>query len=556
MGMKKWEEYMNNNNNNNNKMAKVMQFKPLLALCKLIWTGTVEASIEDKQVRFAYLALAIITLFVGFVAGAWGFMFLIILGVAIGFGIKHRLKGAPLTKRQKFFDNIFYTMGFYAKGDIYPNYITETEISEYKKGFAFDSLIPVSSWIARQEELAVRFGYKIIDIKQHPEDNRVVHVFIETKPLPNYAEWRDDFLAKGNLLTIGLIHSGFIGMILASHPHAFIAGETGSGKSNILKCFIHQALAKNYDVVLIDFKRGVSFANFADRITIYYEYPEVVTILKGMVEETKNRLDRFREAGVDNIGDYNQMIESRSGSAAPSHHSTHTLNPTTNPSVSDGSGYMKRKIIFIDELAELLKTRDKETANALNDSIETLTRLSRAVGIHLIMGLQRPDSTIVSGQIKNNVSFRVCGRFVDKEPSRIMLGSDTASSLPNVKGRFIVKDDNLYEVQAFYFKDTKPVVAHKPTAETPEMPATAPPPTPKEAAEATRSPTVQDVAKNINRDGYAKEEAAAEPSQALTPTITAPQPPTPADIGNADTAEKPETPKDGEITFDFSSFKK
>jgi hypothetical protein len=32
-----------------------------------------------------------------------------------------------------------------------------------------------------------------------------------------------------------------------------------------------------------------------------------------------------------------------------------------------------------------------------------------------------------------------------------MLGGDVASSLVNIKGRFIVKDNDLYEVQSFYF---------------------------------------------------------------------------------------------------------
>lgn len=160
-------------------------------------------------------------------------------------------------------------------------------------------------------------------------------------------------------------------------------------------------------------------------LDIYYDYPEVIKVLKEMVAETNNRLDKFRNSRVDNINDYNRL----------------------------GGEYLPRKIIFIDELAELLKTRAKETAMTLYDCIETLTRLSRAVGIHLIMGIQRPDSRIVNGQIKNNVSFRVCGRFVDPEPSRIMLSCDTASSIPNIKGRFYVKDDDLYEVQSFYFDD-------------------------------------------------------------------------------------------------------
>jgi len=158
--------------------------------------------------------------------------------------------------------------------------------------------------------------------------------------------------------------------------------------------------------------------------------------------------------------------------------------------------------LFIDELAELLKIRDNVISNTLNDSIETLTRLSRAVGIHLIMGIQRPDSTIVSGQIKNNVSFRVCGRFVDSEPSRIMLGNDSARSLPNIKGRFIVKDDNMYEVQAFYFS--------------------APKPTSQVATEAPHSPHTQDIAVDMGTDGNVEIEPLQTPTQAEAISIPMP----------------------------------
>ena len=212
---------------------------------------------------------------------------------------------------------------------------------------------------------------------------------------------------------------------MAQHPHAFIAGETGSGKSNILKCMIHQAIYKGYEVLLIDFKRGVSFAGFSDKVTVYYEYKDIIKVLRDLVVETTNRLDMFRAVKVDNLKDYNLS--------------------------STDSMPLNKKIVFIDELAELLKTKDKETANILSDSIETLTRLSRAVGIHLIMAIQRPDASIVCGQIKNNTPYRVCGRFADKEPSRIVLGSDIASILPNIKGRFIVKDNDMQEVQGFYY---------------------------------------------------------------------------------------------------------
>lgn len=113
---------------------------------------------------------------------------------------------------------------------------------------------------------------------------------------------------------------------------------------------------------------------------------------------------------------------------------------------------LQQVLIFIDELAELLKTRDKEISNRLYDSIETLTRLSRSAGIHLIMGIQRPDSTVVNGQIKNNVGGRICGRFVDKEPARIV-GCEEACGLPDIKGRFIIKDTTTQIFQSYYYTD-------------------------------------------------------------------------------------------------------
>ena len=38
-----------------------------------------------------------------------------------------------------------------------------------------------------------------------------------------------------------------------------------------------------------------------------------------------------------------------------------------------------------------------------------------------------------------------------------MLSSDIASTLPNIKGRFIVKDNSFYEVQCFYFSEISPM---------------------------------------------------------------------------------------------------
>lgn len=428
---------MNNNNQEDTLSYKFFYnlsyiiTKCIKGLLGLIWNGIVKTSIEYKPMILVYGLLALLTIFGYLYSSSVGAVFLtIILGVALIFGIYYYNKDKPLRETQKIFNELFEEVQLYAEDKILPYFLYSNIISEYCIIYTFKTLIPLEVWNKKKNQMEIILNGKILDIYHSEDDLQTVNLVIQHKPLPEQIEWEDDYITEDkNILNIGVSTYGIEGVNLDSYPHVFIAGETGSGKSNILKCLIHQSLLKGYEVVLIDFKRGVSFSDFINDVNVYYEYTNVMEVLKNMVQETSKRLDLFREYKVDNLKDYNTILDKP----------------------------LKRTIIFIDELAELLKVRDKEISNILNDSLETLTRLSRAVGINLIMGIQRPDSTIVNGQIKNNVPFRVCGRFSDREPSRIMLADDIASTLPNIKGRFIIKDDKLKEVQAFYFSNSSTI---------------------------------------------------------------------------------------------------
>jgi len=404
---------------------------------QLLWNGSVEMSKKSKFVLAVYICLLLFVAF-GFVSGNGGLFIVgvvVIIITAVICGIRYYNKYIlPYKQLRAFFDNMFKEMNFKV-GDNLPYFLSE-EVKGRIKAYHFNTYCPLKLWLTRKDYFEMYLNEKIIDIRQNEKNKRLISLYIELEQLPTQIYWSDKYINQNNCFNIGVCHYGVYCIDLEQDPHAFIAGETGSGKSNILKCFIHQAICKGYDVALIDFKRGVAFSEFSDDIIVHYEYKSAITVLRDMITETNRRLDMFREMHIDNINDYNKI----------------------------SGDYLKRQILFIDELAELLKTRDKEISNILNDSVETLTRLCRAVGIHLIMGIQRPDSTIISGQIKNNVSFRACGRFVDKEPSRIMLGNDMANGLPNIKGRFIVKDSDMKEIQCFYFKSIKP------RAETPVKP--------------------------------------------------------------------------------------
>jgi len=387
--------------------------------------GAIIVAIKNyKWVKWVYIGLVVALILSYGSFYVEGYVILTSIVTVLAIGIWQYILSIPFRIRLKEWQNLFERMKL-DENDNPPFFLYEKDISPIAYITAFKTTIPLSVWNSKKEAMEMIINKKISYILQDEENNQIIKIIVQKKPLPTMINWEEKYRAR-NFLNIGISHMGMVGMDLEKHPHAFIAGETGSGKSNILKCMIHQALNKGYDVILIDFKRGVSFSEFGEAVNIYYDYVPTADILGKMIIETVKRLDLFRENRVDNLNDYNRLTDDK----------------------------LKRKIVFIDELAELLKTSDKALSKRLYDSIETLTRLSRAVGINLIMGIQRPDSTILSGQIKNNVSFRVCGRFVDKEPSRIMLGCDNASRLANIKGRFIVKDSDMHEIQSFYYSNT------------------------------------------------------------------------------------------------------
>ena len=82
--------------------------------------------------------------------------------------------------------------------------------------------------------------------------------------------------------------------------------------------------------------------------------------------------------------------------------------------------------------------------------LSTIAWQGRAFGIHLILATQRPDATIIPGQIRNNMDFRVCGR-ADSVLSQIILDNTSAAEqIPkDARGRFITGDGTVFQGYLF-----------------------------------------------------------------------------------------------------------
>ena len=223
-------------------------------------------------------------------------------------------------------------------------------------------------------------------------------------------------------------------------PHILIGGSTGSGKTVLLRLILMQLLKKqNVQVTIADFKGGVDFSNCwkqHPKCRMIFERSELLAYLDGLIIELNRRKTLFASKNnCNNIYDYN-------------------LNPLYTHNDMES---LDRIVFAADEIAEVLdKTglskAEKEVVAQIESRIATIARLGRAFGIHLILATQRPDSNILAGQIKNNMSYRVCGR-ADNVLSGIILDSTAAADeIPSdARGRFIDSEGVVF--QAYWFDE-------------------------------------------------------------------------------------------------------
>ncbi|MEW6046538.1 MAG: DNA translocase FtsK [Bacillota bacterium] len=193
--------------------------------------------------------------------------------------------------------------------------------------------------------------------------------------------------------------------------HLLVAGGTGSGKSTLLLALV-AALAARYSpgevqFVLIDPKQ-VTFGTLQDSPYLFYppvtEPDQVLGTLEGVIEEMNGRYRRLHDAGV-------QSREEWLGSAR-----------RASPDV------MPHLVCIVDEFADLVSgsRRDRET---FEKAVGEIARKGRAAAIHLILATQRPDSTVISGQIKNNFTARVALKVGDRKSSEVVLDAPGAQTL-------------------------------------------------------------------------------------------------------------------------------
>ena len=230
---------------------------------------------------------------------------------------------------------------------------------------------------------------------------------------------------------------GDVHINIDKQPMLLIGGSTGSGKTMLVLTLLVQAARRGSRVYIFDGK-GLDYYGMKQYdALIYDDYADFLCILEHIVTGMKERITRFKALEVHDIHGYRKAAN----------------DPT-----------FSRIFVVVDECAEILdptgrSKEEKEAIGKITACINTIARMGRAVGVHLIISTQRPDANAVPGSIKSNLDVRICGK-ADPTLSTIILGDGRADELiPKYsQGRFVLADgaqDIIF--QGFYYERDRSV---------------------------------------------------------------------------------------------------
>lgn len=192
-------------------------------------------------------------------------------------------------------------------------------------------------------------------------------------------------------------------------PHVLIAGATGAGKSccinSIIVSLLYKASPDDVRLILIDPKRiemgvykGIPHLLMDE---IICDTDKAIRALNWAISEMERRIKYMQEVGYRDIDEYNADCQRHKYDKMP------------------------RIIIIVDEFADLMSTGKK----AVEETVNRIARLARAVGIHLVLATQRPSVDVISGTIKNNFPSRVAFKVTSSFDSKTILDTVGADKL-------------------------------------------------------------------------------------------------------------------------------
>lgn len=195
-------------------------------------------------------------------------------------------------------------------------------------------------------------------------------------------------------------------------PHTLVGGKTGAGKTVYLRTLIMMAALRGWAVVLVDFKGG-SYSDFVGWPNIHIissdPFESIATIHRMYkLMDDRNARARWDQAQwADNLP-YLVVIDEAAQFRV-------VLDRLWNTSLKPKGG-----------------PKDPPTVTELNE----MARLSRTARVHLVMGMQRPDATLIDTESRDNFGNRVSVGPISRIAAEMLFeDSYTGRYVPRIKGR-------------------------------------------------------------------------------------------------------------------------
>jgi S-DNA-T family DNA segregation ATPase FtsK/SpoIIIE len=213
---------------------------------------------------------------------------------------------------------------------------------------------------------------------------------------------------------IGMGAGGVIRVDLREHgPHALVGGTSGAGKSELLRAWVGALAAwhspRRLNFLLVDFKGGTALQECA-------RLPHVVGLVTDLTEHLLRRvrdsllaeLER-REAEMGRHGEKEFVDFER--------HRPDRAFPVL--------------VVVFDEFEQLRA----EHPAFVDEVVVPVARLGRGLGVHLILGTQRPQGSVPEA-IRSNANVRIALRMLGPAQSQDLIDSPMAAHIaPTARGR-------------------------------------------------------------------------------------------------------------------------
>jgi DNA segregation ATPase FtsK/SpoIIIE, S-DNA-T family len=198
-------------------------------------------------------------------------------------------------------------------------------------------------------------------------------------------------------------------------PHFVLGGTSRYGKSNLINCIINSLIRQKPNDVkfhFIDLKGGIElsdYENIKQKVSIAYEPEEALTTLENAYNIMKEKQRFLKSIGKKKVED---------------------------------AGITERHFVIIDEVGELNPTEsvtreEKAIKQECQKFMSQIARLGAGLGFRMILATQYPTGDVIPRQCKQNSDAKLCFRVQSGTASRVVLDSEGAESLPQIKGRAI-----------------------------------------------------------------------------------------------------------------------